>query len=316
MKLVPIPDIAARQTIDAFTIWAEYLRTRSAAGDYLGGLYWKKERGYEYLVKTAAGQKPQRIGPRSTETEETYTTFYEQKKAVEGRLRFLKNALEETQRLNKAVRAGRTPNLVVKVLTVLSEAGLGAHLRVLGTYALYAFETLAGVRVVPETAAQQEAELFSDAGQAVEFLADPQLDMDLVLALLQKVDATFQRRPRPETVVFSNSKGFNVELFCSASSTDEFQPDSSSFNQDVPPLTWASWAEVLWRTPPFSQSVISTTGKIANMNVIDPRVFVALKRWQAIQTYRHDVKRIRDVLQADVVREMLEASLIRSAIQR
>ena len=69
MNYLPISDNAARQIIDASTIWAEYLKARVSAQPYAGGMYWKKEGGYEYLVKTYARNRQERMGPRSPQTE-------------------------------------------------------------------------------------------------------------------------------------------------------------------------------------------------------------------------------------------------------
>lgn len=57
MNFVPISDNAARQSIDAINIWTEYQNAKAAAQHYAGGMYWKKEGAYEYLVKTLAGNK-------------------------------------------------------------------------------------------------------------------------------------------------------------------------------------------------------------------------------------------------------------------
>ena len=50
MDYLPISDNAARQIIDASTIWAEYLKALASAQPYAGGMYWKKEGGYEYGI--------------------------------------------------------------------------------------------------------------------------------------------------------------------------------------------------------------------------------------------------------------------------
>lgn len=43
MNYLPISDNAARQIIDASTIWAEYRKALVAAKPYVGGMYWKRE---------------------------------------------------------------------------------------------------------------------------------------------------------------------------------------------------------------------------------------------------------------------------------
>ncbi|PUE11061.1 hypothetical protein B9Z51_01660 [Limnohabitans sp. T6-5] len=75
MDWIHIPDNAARQWIDSSTIFQEFQATKLKAKRYVGGMYWKKQGGYEYLVKTYRDNRQQRVGARSTETERTYQEF-------------------------------------------------------------------------------------------------------------------------------------------------------------------------------------------------------------------------------------------------
>ena len=53
MDFLPISESAARQSIDASVIFEEWRRAVVAARPYVGGMYFKREGAYEYLVKTA-----------------------------------------------------------------------------------------------------------------------------------------------------------------------------------------------------------------------------------------------------------------------
>lgn len=316
MNFLPISDNAARQAIDAATIWAAYLEARAAAKPYASGMYWKKEGAYEYLVKTLAGNKQQRLGPRSAETEHIFETFHSRKKTTEDRLSSLATALDEAQRQNKAVRAGRTPEIVVQLLNALREAGLEKHFRVVGTHALYAYEAAAGVRIVPGAMATQDVDLLWDASRRVEFLVDLQRDAGSVLAVLQRVDPSFQRRDealKNESAI--NDKGFEVEFLRRENEMGDVHPFQFSANEgDLWPVQ-ARRAAVLAQSPLFTQPVISATGKMATMHTIDPRTFVDFKRWMTNLEDREAVKRRRDALQADIVQEMLAAKMLTSAIK-
>jgi hypothetical protein len=315
MNFLPISDNTARQAIDAANIWAEYLRTRAAAKPYAGGMYWKKEGTYEYLVKTLNGNKQQRLGPRSPDTEHTFETFHARKKATEARLSSLTAALDEAQRQNKAVRAGRTPEIVVKLLNALREAGLEKHFRVVGTHALYAYEAAAGVRIAPGALATQDVDLLWDASRRVQFLVDLQRDAGSILAVLQRVDPSFQRRDdalKNESAI--NDKGFEVEFLRRENEAGDLHPFQFSDNEgDLGPVQ-ARRAVLLAQSPMFSQPVISATGKMATINTVDPRTFVEFKRWMAALADREPAKRRRDALQADTVHELLETKMLVSAI--
>ena len=125
MDYLPLSDNAARQIIDASTIFEEWQRVDKEARPYVGGMYWKRQGKYEYLVKTLPDNRQNRIGPRSAKTEAIFKNFTGRKTAIEARLKSLQAALKEAERLNKAVKAGRVPSKVVAVLQALEDSGLG-----------------------------------------------------------------------------------------------------------------------------------------------------------------------------------------------
>ena len=69
MDFIPLSDNASRQVIDAITVYTEHRRTRANARAYAGGMYWKRQGDYEYLVRTQPDNRQARIGPRSAQTE-------------------------------------------------------------------------------------------------------------------------------------------------------------------------------------------------------------------------------------------------------
>lgn len=103
---------------------------------------------YEYLVRTGRDNRQCRLGPRSVETERIQADFSNSKRELEARRKSLRVAMSEAERQNKAVKAGRTPSMVVQILRTLEEGGLGQHFIVVGTHALYAYEAAASVRIV------------------------------------------------------------------------------------------------------------------------------------------------------------------------
>lgn len=312
MNFLPISDNAARQVIDATTIWAEYLKALASARPYSGGMYWKKEGAYEYLVKTSARNKQERMGARSAQTEKIYEEFHKHKAAKESRLSSLTAALIEAQRQNKALKAGRTPEIVVALLNAVREAGLEEHFIVVGTHALYAYEAAAGVRIVPGALATKDVDLLWDARKRLQFVLDLGRDAGSMLAVLKRVDPSFRRKSdegQNESAV--NDKGFEVDFI--RRETEEGDPHPFRFSADEEDL-WpvrAQRASLLTQSPVFVHPVISATGKLATMRTVDPRTFVEFKRWMADHAqHREPVKRRRDLHQAQIVQELLNEGLL------
>lgn len=310
MDYLPIPDNAARQVIDAMTVFAEHRRVQAEAKKYAGGMYWKRQGDYEYLVKTMPDNRQQRLGARSDETERTYQAFTQRKQETETRLRSLRDALKEAERLNKAVKAGRVPSVVVALLHTLDEAGLGQHFAVVGTHALYAYEAAAGVRIVQGALATQDVDLLRDARHRVQFMTDLERLDTSMLRVLQRVDSTFRRKDlHNETAI--NDRGFEVDFLRRVPEGADPHPFRFSADEDDLWPVQVLRASVLTEAPKFEHVVISATGKMAFMKTVAPATFVAFKRWMAESApQRPQPKRRRDLRQATVVQALLDEGLL------
>ena len=310
MHYIPLSDNAARQVIDSSTVFDEYRRVRAQARRYEGGMYWKRQDNYEYLVRTSRTNRQHRIGPRTPEHEKLYSDFTQGKRAAEERLRSLRAALTEAERMNKALRAGRTPALVVTLLQTLEDAGLTRHFTVVDTHALYAYETAAGVRIVPGALATQDVDLLWDARRRVQFMTDLERIDASVLQVLQRADPSFIRKEgQNETAI--NAKGFEVDFLRRMTTGDDIHPFRFSTNEEDLWPVQALRASVLTESPRFEHPVISSTGRMAMMQTIAPATFVEFKRWLATQApNRLEAKRRRDAHQADIVQALLDQGLL------
>lgn len=107
MDYIHLSDNAARQVIDSTTLFNEVGRVESLSRQYAGGMYWKRQGEYEYLVKTAPDNRQRRIGPRSESTEKIHLEFVTRKAQLESRLKPLRAALIDAERMNEALKAER-----------------------------------------------------------------------------------------------------------------------------------------------------------------------------------------------------------------
>jgi hypothetical protein len=315
LNFLPLPDNAARQVIDSVTVFNEHQRAAEQARPYVGAMYWKREGAHDYLVKTRPGRRTQeRLGARTPQLEVVMQDYNQRKTSLEARLASLRAALLEAQRMNKALKAGRTPSVVIALLQALHDAGLSQHFRVVGTHALYAYETAASVRIVPSALATQDVDLLWDARKRVQFETDLQrLDTSL-LAVLQKADATFERKAgQLETAI--NAKGFEVDFLRRQIVDDDPHPYRFTADEgDLFPVQ-AERAAVLTSAPSFEHIVIAATGTMALMRTVAPATFVLFKRWLSSEApQREPAKRRRDLLQATVVQQLLDEQLLGQAL--
>lgn len=310
MDYIHLSDNAARQVIDSTTIFEEFVRVKYKARPYVGGMYWKRQGEYEYLVKTSPDNRQRRVGPRSAGTEKIYEDFTGRKREHEDRLKSLRVALTDAERLNKALKVGRVPGVVVSVLQTLEDAGLGPHFTVVGTHALYAYETAASVRIVQGALATQDVDLLWDARKRVRFMTDLGRLESSMLQVLQQADATFVRKEgQAETAI--NAAGFEVDFLRRQPEGDDPHPFRFSDDEDDLWPVQAMRASVLTNAPRFEHVVISATGRMTLMRTIAPESFIEFKRWMVAKVpQRPDSKRRRDLRQADIVQALLDEGLL------
>lgn len=310
MNYLPLSDNAARQMIDSTTLFNEVSRVEALARQYAGGMYWKRQGEYEYLVKTSPDNRQRRIGPRCASTEKIHVEFITRKAQLESRLKPLRAALIEAERMNKALKAGRTPAMVVSILQSLQQARLDQHFVVVGTHALYAYEAAAGVRIVQGALATQDVDLLWDARKRVQFMTDLGRVDSSLLRVLQRADASFQRKEGHLGTAIS-ARGFEVDFLRRQPEGDD--PHPFRFSDDVEDL-WpvqAVRAPVLTNAPRFEHIVIAATGRMALMRTIAPTAFIEFKRWLAdAAEHRPEPKRRRDRRQADIVQGLLDEGLL------
>jgi hypothetical protein len=294
------PADAMRQYIDAvaaFEAWEEALKE---AEQVRGGMYWHKGSGAGYLVRTSPAGSEKSLGPRSAQTEALYEAFQRRKERAQVRLTGLKAAVAKHKRMNRALRVGRVAPLIVQILRRLSEARLGEHFRVVGTHALYAYESVAGVAFDTEAVATQDIDLLWDVRRRMAFATALSRVDSSMLGVLRKVDTTFKvRNVQKYTAV--NQDGFEVDIIRRMKQEDDPHPIRLSDDEDDFWAAQAPRAQELLDAPGFSAVIVATDGDMARMNTLDPIAFARFKRWMSELQDRDPLKRRRDALQAQLV---------------
>jgi hypothetical protein len=220
-----------RQFIDAETVFLAVIKAKKAAAEVRGSMLWRELRGKSTLIRTSSNSAQKSLGPRSAETEAIYANFMARKKSTEDRLKALKSQLATQQRLNRALRVGRVPNVVVGVLNALESMGVQEHFMVVGTHALYAYETAAGVRIAQEAMATRDVDMLFDTRKHLSFFtAMKKLDSSLI-GLLRKVDPSFEVVD-DQLYTARNQDGFEVDIIRRAAKDADPHPLRMSDEED------------------------------------------------------------------------------------
>ncbi len=300
-----------RQLIDAEMLFSALEQAEAEAIRYRGSMFWREQDGGRYLISLSAHSRQRSHGPASPENELKYERFTQRKAEIEARLKSLRAKADEVKRMNKALRVGRTPDILIDVLNAMMRYGVAEHFLVVGTHALFAFETAAGVRLPNDVMATQDADLLFDTGKRaafVEVMKDRQMSF---MGILKKVDKTFERDDLDNHTA-RNASGYEVDLI------RRFPPDPEDTSEHPLQLTteegdlWpvrASMGQKLLSVPRFDQVVIGINGGMARMRTVHPLDFAHIKRQLSQDLPREPLKKTKDMAQAMMIEQLVHEYL-------
>jgi hypothetical protein len=309
--VIDIGESARRQYINALSIFTALEEARKKAAQFRGGMYWKthSKSKIDYLIRTQADNSQKSIGSRSSETEAIYEKFISSKNASESRISDLLKELELHRRFNRAAMVGRAPQILIDILNMFSRTGIAEHFRVIGTHALYAYETAAGVRIEREAALEtNDVDLLWAIDKKLKFQAQMKYNESSMIALLKRVDSTFDIREEQRYTAV-NSKGFEVDIIRREISNEDSiissKPSRMTPDEDDFIAVNASSAGALQGAPPFTSVIVSPTGHMARMNTVSPIEFIKVKKRLSMLPGRDPIKKSRDHLQARIIEKLV-----------
>ena len=302
--LIELSESQTRQQLDASSVFTALLEARAEAAVVRGSMIWREIDGRRYLIRTSTAGAQKSLGPESSETQAIAAKFFDRKERAAERLRQLTEQVVVMQRMNRALRVGRVPNVVVDTLNALEKAGIGEHFLVVGTHALYAYESAAGVRIPDGAMATRDVDLFFDTRKGVKLFSSlGRLDSSMI-ALLQKVDKTFRVRHSSKYTAV-NAAGFEVDIIRRVARDGDPHPLRMSDDEDD---LWAAQVpsgDNILGARPFEEVVVATSGAMARMRTIHPLDFARIKERLSKATDRDPLKARKDALQASVAREIV-----------
>lgn len=289
-----------RLSVDLRQTFEAYSEARRNAARYAGGLTWKKVGGHDYLIKIInrrGGTKS--LGPRSPATEALYTEFVAGKARAKEREANLARSVQEFAGMAKGVALNRVPSIVTAALRKLDDYGLlGKNLMVIGTHAMYGYESVAGVQFDAGLIATTDVDLLWDARAALKLaLLDDAVAEAGVLAVLQKVDRSFEA-VRKGGFRAVNKTGFYVDLVKQAPNPPWKTGEPERIAVDDLTPSWLPNIKWLLASEKFQSVVVGQDGLPAPMVCPDPRAFAVYKQWLSEQPDRDPGKIKRDRQQA------------------
>lgn len=302
-----------RQYIDAETVFLELRRAKAEAAEVRGSMFWRTQGNAEYLIRESSGGAQKSLGPRSAETQAMHERFKRRKTETTSRLAALTVAAQNQQRLNKALRVGRVPGIVIKTLNALEAAGLQDHFVTIGTHSLYAYESACGVRFIPDALATQDLDLLFDSRKRMSFMSQMRRMDSSFIGALQKADPTFRvMQDQKQTAI--NDAGFEVDVIRRAAKDRDPHPFRMSADENDLWAVQVEGADKMLSAPRFSQVIVAETGHMAVMNTMSPVTFIAIKRTISKAAGRDPKKRLKDALQAELVESLVRSHMPQYAV--
>ena len=303
-----LSDLQKRQYIDAESVFMALRDAEKTAQTVRGSMLWRQVNGKTYLIRTNADNSQKSLGPRNAVTEAMYDKFMARKKISSERVAGLRQALQLHQKLNRAHRVGRTPEIVVQILNQLHKSGVSEHFLTVGTHALFAFESACGVRFADEATTTQDIDLLMDTQKHLLLASTLEGQNESLLSTLQKVDATFDLRD-DQLYTAVNASGFEVDVIRRvAKDRDPYPLQVTSAERDFWVVQVGNGAQMA-SAARFSQMVVSASGRMALMGTLHPMAFSRLKQALANSPTRDPLKKSRDALQAQAVVQLVEEML-------
>jgi hypothetical protein len=311
MEFIELTEDQRRQFIDSEQVFQALEVAEEEAWRHRGSMFWREQAGRNYLVKLEPDSSQKGLGVESPQTKQTFDKFMTRKAQVEQRVKALREQAETMKRLNRALRVGRTPDIIIDVINALKKARVGEHFLLVGTNALYAYETAAGVRFPHEVLATRDADFLYDTRKRGEFLQVMDQRGLSFLELLRKADKTFERHPE-ENHTAVNSKGYEIDVI------RRFPPPELEAAEHPMRMTddehdlWAmraSTGQQLLSVPRFKQVVVGVSGAMATLTTVHPLEFARVKHALSKKAGRDPHKAPKDEKQATMVEALVEQYL-------
>ncbi|MBX3628269.1 MAG: hypothetical protein KF892_25000 [Rhizobacter sp.] len=313
MAYTPLEDSAIQQLARSVAAYDDQAKALATIKKYESTMSWQQSESGTLLIKTDANGTVHQLGPKTDRLVGVHRRYVDAQLAARQALAACSEEVRICQNLNRTTGANRVDPIVIRILNEFQASGLGGFCKVIGTYALYAYEAAAGVTFDPATTATNDVDVLLDVQQRMRLVRELGAAGGSMIQLLQRVDSTFERDEEQKESA-KNEDGFAVD-FLRRKEPGDSEPFSVSDNDgDIYPVQ-AENAQLFLNSPVFERIVIGVDGSMARMRTVDPRVFVKFKRWMSGLEKREFIKRGRDRNQADAVEQLLNDGLLQSALE-
>ncbi|MRW88397.1 hypothetical protein GJ699_00165 [Duganella sp. FT80W] len=272
-KIVPLNGDARRQYVNSRDVYSALDSVISEARQFEGRLFFRTQRGREYLVQELKRGGQKGLGPRSPETEAVYQNFRHRKSELVDRISSLENKLKMHASLNCIHSLNRVDELLVGILRQFHRFCLSDKICVVDTNAVWAYEAMAGVQVSSADALPVDFDLFYITQNSLTCLITEKVSRTSLLGMLRAVDKTFKHDPGSPGMTVVNDRGFRLRML------EVLAPTARQINNKISATDGRLFAALdaigwLLSAPVVIGHIVGKKGTMVQMRAIDPRALI------------------------------------------
>jgi len=274
---------------------------------FLGTMHWKRINNREYLYRGYTGGRSKSLGPRSERTEEIKSRYGAAREEHKARRARLVEQLKIHAGYVRVNRLNRFPTTAANVLRAFGK--VGTPTKVIGTNALFAYETLAGVLFLPQYLTTDDLDLLMDSRRRLKIVTS--LRSKTLLSVLRQADPGFSRvSDSPYEFAAANNDGYRVD-FVTQEARNIAAPNDFFSSLDVGDLKPQGIGSLRWLVgaPSIEAVVFDQRGEPLRFETVDPRAFAIHKRYLATVERVSPVKKKKDLDQARMIDHLLSKEL-------
>ena len=204
----------SKQKINTLQLFEAYLDNVDKSKKFQGSLSWREIKGNQYLIRQSSKNGKNisnSLGVRSPKTEEIFKSFTTGRESTKEKNIYYLEHLDKMAKMNKILKITRVPIETSKILRKLNQENLlGKNLMVIGTNAIYGYESWANVHIDSDVMETEDLDILWDARTRLKlgyWSSEPKSMMDL----LKETDSSFER-VKNNTFRAVNKTGFFVDF--------------------------------------------------------------------------------------------------------
>ena len=301
-----------KQYINSKQVYEHYIDKKNEYYlNYNISMYWRKSGDKEYLTKKSSSlNRVTSLGVKSEETVKIYEDFLEHKEALKLELTTLEEKLEKIRKLNKIEFLTRVPYELIEIYQKINELKLDDKMILIGTNALYAYESHCALFVEDEQLATEDIDLLSKDSKELSVVFREVLPKGKLTSLLKLIDKSFEQ-DKKLPYRFRNKKGVLLEIISPSHPKKNIKENSfmDILDLEMQGMQWLENSRI------FKSMVIGENGKCAILSTIHPLEYAVHKNWLSKQLDRNIHKKNRDHKQSLLVTELIEKYMVNIDIE-